>query len=115
MWKNENNDVAPQRMTEALADYENAVREFSSSASEFLRQIPLLTKAREAYQRATVASTQLREILDRGDETLRKFMAQMQETVNFPQGTSAFEERGRDAGGVEAHKIGGEKADAARV
>ena len=48
MSKNENNGMAPQRMTDALLDYEEAVREFSTNAAEFLRQVPLLTKARQA-------------------------------------------------------------------
>jgi hypothetical protein len=91
MWKNDNNGTAPQHMTEALSDYEAAVREFSVNAAEFLKQVPLLNKAREAYERATTASAQLREILDRGDETLRQFMAQMEETVTLPAGITARE------------------------
>ena len=87
MWKNDGSGAGPQRMTEALEDYEDAVREFSTNAAEFLKQVQFLTRAREAYQRATIASTQLREILDQGDETLQRFMAQLQETISLPQGS----------------------------
>jgi exonuclease VII small subunit len=115
MWKNENNDVAPQRMTEALTAYEEAVKEFSTSATEFLKHIPLLTKARDAYQRAIVVSAQLRDILDRGDETLRNFMAQMQQAVNSQLDNVTSDERKPEAVKVETIKASGEKANAARV
>jgi exonuclease VII small subunit len=115
MWKNENKDATPQRMTEALTAYEEAVKEFSMSATEFLQHIPLLTKARDAYQRAILVSTQVREILDRGDETLRNFMAQMEQAVNFQPDNAASDERKPEVGKAEPIKESGEKADAARA
>jgi len=115
MWKNENDDVAPQRMTAALTAYEEAVKEFSTSATEFLKHAPLLNKARDAYLRAIVVSTQLRDILDRGDETLRILMAQMQQAVNFQLDDTASDERKPEAMNVETIKASGEKAAAARV
>jgi exonuclease VII small subunit len=115
MWKNESKDVAPQRMTEALTAYEEAVKEFSTSATEFLQHIPLLTKAQDAYQRAILVSTQVRDILDKGDETLRNFMAQMQQAVNFQPDNAASDERKPEAVKVETIKASGEKADAARA
>jgi hypothetical protein len=115
MWKNENKDVAPQRMTEALTAYEEAVKEFSMCATEFLKHIPLLTKARDAYQRAILVSTQVRSILDRGDETLRNFMAQMEQAVNFQPDSAASGERKHETVKVEPIKESGEKADAARA
>ncbi len=115
MWKNENNGTPPQRMTEALSDYENAVREFSTSAAEFLKQVPLLHKAREAYERATTASTQLRQILDKGDETLRLFMTQMQETITSPSPIAALDSTKPESEENRAIKAAGEKADSARA
>lgn len=111
MWKNESNGTAPQRMTEALQDYEEAVREFSTSAAEFLKYMPLLDKAREAYERATTASTHLRDILDKGDETLHKFMAQMQETITFTQESMLGKVNPEET----AAKAAEEKADAAHA
>jgi hypothetical protein len=115
MLKTENNGSAPQRMTEALSDYENAVREFSTSAAEFLKHVPLLHQAREAFERATTASTQLREILDRGDETLRLFMTQMQETISSPSAIAALDGTNPESQANQAMKAAGEKADAARA
>jgi hypothetical protein len=115
MWKNENKDVAPQRMTEALTAYEGAVKEFSTCATEFLQHISLLTKARDAYQQAILVSTQVRDILDRGDETLRNFMAQIEQAVNFQPDNAASDERKPEAVNVETIKERGEKADAARA
>jgi exonuclease VII small subunit len=102
-------------MTEALTAYEEAVKEFSTCATEFLQYIPLLTKARDAYQRAILVSTQLRDILGRGDETLRNFMAQMEQAVNFQPDNAASDERKPEALKVETIKESGEKADAARA
>jgi hypothetical protein len=115
MLKNENNGAAPQRLTDAISDYENAVREFSTNAAEFLKQVPLLTSAREAYERANLASTQLREILDRGDETLHLFMAQIEETITSPQLKGVFGGAKLEPEKSPAIKAGGEKADVARA
>lgn len=115
MWKNETNGNPPQRMTEALADYEDAVREFSASAAEFLKQVPLLHKAREAYERATIASAQIREILDKGDETLQRFMEQMQETISSSSAMIASDATNPAPKPVQAIRAADEKADAARA
>ena len=112
MSKNENNAAPPQHITEALSDYENAVREFSVSAAEFLKQVPLLNKAREAYERATTASAQLREILDAGDDTLRQFMAQMEETITFPALAGLQKESSDTKGAAETNDV---KVNAARA
>ena len=115
MLKNDNNGSAPQRMTEAISDYENALREFSTNATEFLKQVPLLNKAREAYVRATTASTQLREILDRGDETLHMFMAQLEETITFRDAPAALDSTKSGSETIQSIKAAEEKADAARA
>jgi exonuclease VII small subunit len=115
----DNNDVALERMTEALTAYEEAVKEFSTSATEFIKHIPVLTQARHAYQRATAASAQLRGILDKGDETLRDVMAQMQQTfsipLSIPLAVDADPGERTLAANVETIKAIGEKADAAQA
>lgn len=113
MWKHESKDVPPQRMTEALADYEEAVKEFSACATEFLQHIPVLTKARDAYRLAMLVSAQVRDILDRGDETLRDFMAQMEHAIHFQPDNAASDERKPEAVNVETNNASGEKANAA--
>lgn len=115
MLKNETNGSAPQRMTEAISDYENALREFSTSAAEFLKQVPLLNKAREAYARATTASTQLRGILDKGDETLHRFMAQLEETITLPHATDALDANKPESETIQTIKADEDKAEAARA
>jgi exonuclease VII small subunit len=110
---NMNNDskASPlQPMTTGLAAYEEAVKDFSTSATEFLRCIPVLTKARDAYERAIKASAQLRKTLDSGDETLRNFMTKIQDAVNFqPDDTSAGE---GEPAADETIKASKEKTDA---
>jgi hypothetical protein len=61
-----------------MTAYKEAVQEFSNSATHFLEHLSLLSKARDAYQRAMLVSTELRNTLDAGDEAMRILMAQMQ-------------------------------------
>jgi exonuclease VII small subunit len=98
MWKKYSDSSSPQGMDNTLTAYKEAVEEFSSSTAEFLSHIPLLTNARDAYQRAMAVSTQLRKVLDAGDETLRTVMDQLNQAVK-----------------VETITANGDKADAARA
>jgi hypothetical protein len=79
--KKEENEVGTQRLPGSMTTYSQAVDEFSKHTSEFLASIPLLIKAREAYQRAMDVSAEVRSMLDAGDETLRTLMAQVEEAV----------------------------------
>jgi exonuclease VII small subunit len=98
MWRKYNDGMSPQGADNTLTAYTEAVEEFSSSTAEFLSHIPLLTNARDAYQRAMAVSTQLRKVLDAGDETLRTVMDQLNQAVK-----------------VETITANGDKADAARA
>jgi exonuclease VII small subunit len=114
MWKNENiKDDGAQHMTDMLTTYKGAVEEFSASVAEFLIHIPLLTKARDAYRRAMAVSTQLRQVLDKGDETLRLLMGQMEQAANIQFAVPSDTKR------PEAAKLettaNGDKADAVRA
>lgn len=100
---------------ETVTAYEEAMKEFATSAAEFLEHIPLLTKARDAYQRAVTISTQLRGTLDRGDEILRTLMAQVDRAVNIQRGQDAPNENKPQATKVETTKASAEKADGARA
>src|ERR1700758_1581510 len=75
------NEVGAPRLPGSMKTYSQAVDEFSKHTSEFLACIPLLIKAREAYQRAMDVSAEVRSMLDAGDETLRTLMAQVEEAV----------------------------------
>jgi len=86
MWKKDNGVVA-ERVPGAMAAYRESVDEFSKHAAEFLEHIPTLNKAREAYQRAIMVSTELRSILDTGDEALKSLMAQLEQAKQkYPAG-----------------------------
>jgi len=73
MWKKEN-EVGTQRLPASMATYSEAVDEFSKHATDFLAYMPLLTKARDAYQRAMAVSAEVRSMLDAGDKTLQGLM-----------------------------------------
>ncbi|MGA8440345.1 MAG: hypothetical protein WB762_29825 [Candidatus Sulfotelmatobacter sp.] len=85
--------VGPQRVpaqdhnqpssSPTMATYTDAVNEFATSATAFIEQLPLLTKARDAYERATRAAAELRMVLDTGEENLQNLMRQLEQTVNI--------------------------------
>lgn len=62
--------------------YTEAVNEFTKNATAFIEQLPLLTKARDAYDQAMKASAELRKVLDAGEEDLRALMTQLAEVLN---------------------------------
>jgi exonuclease VII small subunit len=88
MWKKENEASTP-RLPASMTSYTEAVDEFSRHATEFLAYMPLLTKARDAYQRAMEVSAEVRSMLDTGDGTLRTLMAQLEDAVAFHLGKGA--------------------------
>ena len=70
MWK-ENTDGSTEPTASTLATYKEALLAFTESAQKFIECIPLLTKSRDAYQKAIRASTELRNLFsDVGDQTL---------------------------------------------
>jgi exonuclease VII small subunit len=115
MWKKDDNDAGSQHVTDTLTTYTQAVEEFSSSATDFLTHMPLLTKARDAYHRAMAVSAQLRHILDKGDETLRLLMSQMEQAVNLQLDADASDKKAADQVKVETSTANGSRADAARA
>ncbi len=114
MWKKEI-DMGAQRVPETMTMYREAVDEFSKNATEFLEHIPLLTKARDAFQRAMTVSAELRNILDTGDETLQTLMAQLEQAVNSQLGTPASDKKKPEAVRVESINARRENTEAARV
>jgi hypothetical protein len=100
------NEAGTQRLPGSMKTYSEAVEEFSKHTSEFLACIPVLIKAREAYQRAMA----VRSMLDAGDGTLRTLMAQLEDSVAIHLGktpsdrkkpeTVKVEPSSRDLGGT---------------
>jgi len=64
-----------------MTTYTEAVNDFTKNATAFIEQLPLLTKARDAYEQAMRASAELREVLDASDENLRTLMNQLEQRV----------------------------------
>jgi hypothetical protein len=114
MWKKESS-VSVERVPGAMAAYRESVDEFSKHATEFLEHIPTLAKAREAYQRALMVSTELRSILDTGDEALRALMAQLEQAINMQLGNPAPEKKRPEPAKVEPIKTTSTDSEVARV
>jgi hypothetical protein len=116
MWmKDDNNNVDPPGTPGMVETYEVALKEFASSAAEFLEHIALLTKTRDSYQRAMAVSTRLRATLDAGDELLRTLMGRIEQAVDFHSGEDAFDKRKPEALKIETIRANGEKANGARA
>ena len=76
-----------QQLSSATLDaYTQAVRKFTKSASAFIECLPLLTEARAAYEEAAKASSELRKVLDSGDDNLRALMNQLQQMAGVQIG-----------------------------
>ena len=83
-----NSAVGPQKVPisqrsvpTTMATYSEAVDEFTKNASVLIEQLPLLSKARDAYEQAMKASAELRKELDAGDERLRSLMSHLEEAL----------------------------------
>lgn len=80
----------------SLKTYTNAVSEFTKTATAFIEQLPLLSKARGAYEEAMRASAEMRKILDADEENLRTLMTRLEQAVN-----PAAEKKNPEAAKVE--------------
>jgi hypothetical protein len=98
-----------------MQTYTEAVIEFTKNATAFIEHLPLLTKARAAYEEAMSASREMRKVLDAGDENLRTLISQMEQGVNLhgmkpasdkksPESAKVERMRGTDEGGGRATK-----------
>lgn len=114
MW-NKYNDEGSHGMTNTLTEYTEAVEEFSSNATEFLSRISLLTNARSAYQRAMAVSTQLRRVLDSGDETLRIVMDKLEQAINMQINQGISDKQKSEGVKLETITPNGGKANIARA
>ncbi|MGB0014373.1 MAG: hypothetical protein WBQ03_22445 [Candidatus Sulfotelmatobacter sp.] len=65
-----------------MATYSEAVDEFTKNASFLIEQLPLFSKARDAYDHAMKASAELRRELDARDEHLRSLMGHLEDALD---------------------------------
>jgi len=109
------NEAGTQRLPGSMKTYSEAVDEFSKHTSEFLGCIPLLIKARDAYQRAMAVSAEVRSMLDAGDGTLRTLMAQLEDAVAIHLGKTPSDRKKPESVKAEPSSRGpGETSDSAR-
>lgn len=73
---------APPSTPVGMAAYTEAVNEFTRNATAFIEHIPLLTKARDAYDKAMKANAEVRKVLDKGEEDLRALMNHLIQVLN---------------------------------
>ncbi len=84
--------------------YTEAVKEFTANATAFIEHLPLLAKARSAYERAMQASTEMRKALDTSDENLRTLMARLEQQGNLREFKSAADKKPPEPAKVEKMK-----------
>ena len=109
------NEAGTQRLPGSMKTYSEAVDEFSKHTSEFLGCIPLLIKARDAYQRAMAVSAEVRSMLDAGDGTLRTLMAQLEDAVAIHLGKTPSDRKKPESVKAEPSSRGlGETPESAR-
>src|SRR3984893_4409610 len=111
-FKKENFAVVPQKVlaevhhepswSSTMTTYIGAVNEFTRNATAFIEQLPLLTKARDAYEQATKASAELRKVLDAGEENLQTLMRQLDQAVNVHGVKPAADRKKPEPAKVEA-------------
>jgi hypothetical protein len=107
--KDSNQPLPPPTMK----TYTEAVNEFTKNATAFIEQLPLLTKARGAYEEAIRASAEMRKVLDASDENLRTLMTQLEQRVNLHEVKSATDKKNPEPAKVERMKETDEGGDRA--
>jgi len=91
-----------------METYTEAVREFTMNATAFIEHLPLLAKARGAYEEAMRASTEMRKVLDTSDEHLKTLMTQLEQKINLQELKSAPDKKPPEPTKVERMKGIGE-------
>lgn len=107
------NDPNRALTSPTMNTYTDAVKEFTTSATAFIEHLPLLTKARAAYEEAMRASAEMRKVLDSSDENLRTLMTQLEEQVNLRELKAATQKKPSEAAKVEEIKTTKEAGDRA--
>ena len=96
-FKKGNIAVVPQRVlsedrgspspSASMKAYTGAVDEFTKNANVLIEQLPLLTKARAAYEEAMRASAEIRKVLDAEEQNLRTLMTQLEQGLKVHDAT----------------------------
>jgi hypothetical protein len=90
-----------------MTTYTEAMNEFTKNATAFIEHLPLLTKARDAYDQAMRTSAEVRKVLDGGEENLRTLMTQLEQVVNVHVVKPAPDKKKPEPGKVEGIRTDG--------
>ena len=85
-----------------MQTYTEAVNEFTKNASAFIEYLPLLTKARAAYEEAMSASREMRKVLDAGDQKLRTLISQLEQGADLQGMKPALDKKNPESAKVES-------------
>jgi hypothetical protein len=94
-------DNQPHPPVGTVSTYTDAVNEFTKAATAFIEQVPLLTKALDAYEQAARLSAELRKVLDMGDESLRTLMSPLEQVINLRAVRTASDKKRPEPARVE--------------
>jgi hypothetical protein len=100
-------------LSPTMKKYTEAVNEFTKNATAFIEQLPLLTKARGAYEEAMRASAEMRKVLDASDEHLRTLMTQLEQRINLHEVKAATDKKNPEpakVGRMKGTDEGGDRA-----
>jgi hypothetical protein len=66
----------------SMKTYTGAVDDFTKNATALIEQLPLITKARAAYEKAMRANAEMRQVLDADEQNLRTLMTQLEQALS---------------------------------
>jgi hypothetical protein len=66
----------------SMKTYTGAVDDFSKNATMLIEQLPLIAKARAAYETAMRANAEMRKVLDADEQKLRTLMTQLEQGLS---------------------------------
>ena len=84
--------------------------EFTKNATVFIEQLPLLIKARAAYEEAIRASAEIRKVLDTEEQNLRTLMTQLEHGLSVHDGKPAPDKKSPEPAKVERVRRTDERA-----
>jgi hypothetical protein len=85
--------------------YTGAVDEFTKNATVLIEQLPLLSKARVAYEEAMRASAEIRKVLDTEEHKLRALMTELEQGLSVHDAKPASDKKSPEPAKVE--RMGG--------
>ncbi len=124
-FKKGNSAIVPQKvlaedhnqplLPPTMKTYTEAVNECTKNASALTAHLPLLAKARSAYEEALRASAEMRKLLDAGDENLRTLMTQLEQGVSIQPGKLAPDKKSPEPAKVERMRATAEGGGRANI